>query len=58
MERPVKCFLCEKPMYYLGEPQHEPEYTMEVKKENEYMKYYIHVKCWERLKEVINFLNV
>ena len=46
--RPVRCYICKKKMYYLGDPKHEPEYTL-YDKEKQFKKY-VHKKCIEKKK--------
>ena len=49
MKRPVRCFICKKRMYYLGDNKFEPEY--EIHDKDKSFIGYIHQKCIRQLKE-------
>lgn len=53
MIRPVKCYLCRKPMHYAGHPNHVPELQVDT---DAGVKY-IHAKCWEKAPAMYRILN-
>jgi len=53
--RPVKCYFCNQPMFYLGEENHEPEVLVRVDGVNgrggiihgsPEFSFYTHTRCW------------
>jgi hypothetical protein len=53
--RPVFCFCCEKPLYYFGDPQHAPEFVLDIKDPTqpikvgtESVKHFVHQTCWTK----------
>jgi hypothetical protein len=46
--RPVRCYLCNQPMHYAGQPGHVPEVWVEVHGEDS-SDFYAHVSCWNRI---------
>jgi hypothetical protein len=49
--RPVKCYFCNQPMFYSGEPGHEPEISVSVDGRGgigdpPQFHFYAHVRCW------------
>lgn len=46
--RPAKCHFCDKPLFYAGDPRHEPEVHVIVEARNETIDhgFYAHVRCW------------
>jgi hypothetical protein len=52
MVRPVRCWFCNQPMYYTGDPRHEPEVRVEVHTDAKIMRcfseFYAHVRCWSK----------
>ena len=52
-ERPVKCVVCGKQMYYVGDPRHVEEVLLQVETERFYYpSMYMHTKCWELLESM------
>lgn len=46
--RPVRCYLCNQPMHYAGQPGHVPEVWVEVHGDDS-SDFYAHVSCWNRI---------
>lgn len=50
MVRPVRCWFCNRQMFYVGEPEHEPEVQVETtcysKETDQREVFYAHVTCW------------
>ena len=52
-ERPVKCVVCGKQMYYVGDPRHVEEVSLRVESEHIISPtIYMHTKCWELLESM------
>jgi len=45
-DRPVRCYICKRKMYYSGHPKSEPEFTLE--DENKDFIGYVHKRCIRR----------
>ena len=44
--RPVRCHLCNRQMFYAGDPRHRPEVRVTVEGKDCCEVLYIHVACW------------
>ena len=53
MIRPVRCHVCQRPMFYMGQPGHESEVrvTVENRDAGEDHVIYVHVACWNERME-------
>ena len=51
-KRPVKCALCEKQMYYHGNPKWEAELSI-----NGIDGCDFHMRCWKRAKKLMKVLK-
>ena len=56
MKRPVKCLFCKRQMFYFGDLKFKPEicltFAFQDLEIEQPKTYYIHRKCWERIKEI------
>lgn len=50
--RPMRCHICQKPMYYSGDPRHVPEVYVKVFSDNAKDAFFAHVKCWNERMNV------
>jgi hypothetical protein len=44
--RPVQCWYCGQPLYYLGQPEYEPEVRITVETGDTQETTYWHLRCW------------
>jgi len=47
--RPVRCYFCNEPMFYVGAERHVPEVRIEVYASSERTsEFYAHQTCWNK----------
>lgn len=49
--RKVHCLLCQKKMFYNGDPKWEPEFSLDISLNHKLVEgHYVHQKCWNGFK--------
>lgn len=51
---PLRCYLCNEPMHYPGQPGHVPDVWVEVHGEDS-AGFYAHVTCWNRIMAAVPY---